>query len=202
MPAHTQTRRAEGRHTDRQTSADNTALGFGPPEFSCLPVAGLPYRMAATVHQTWGRERNFPSHRISCLPERPLASALRRLECLIRSPFIGRTFCRVGCLPARPLASALRRLERLIRSHLYRKLSSAPDTFLLPSRASDLHWTFLSCLSTSAIIYLSPLSCKCSFLLVKGSQMRPQMFFPMSESLSGKREGFQDNATCKREVYC
>ena len=127
--------------------------------------------MVSTVYQTWGRERNFAS-------------------------------CRDGCLPAHPLASALCRLEGLIRSPLYRKLSSAPDTFLLPSRASDLHWTFLSCLSTSAIIYLSPLSCKCSFLLVKGSQMRPQMFFPMSESLSGKREGFQDNATCKREVYC
>ena len=28
------------------------------------------------------------------------------------------------------------------------------------------------------------------------------VFFPMSESPSGKREGFQDNATCKREVYC
>ena len=29
------------------------------------------------------------------------------------------------------------------------------------------------------------------------------MFCPMSESLSGKREGFQDNATHKkREVYC
>ena len=34
---------------------------------------------------------------------------------------------------------------------LYRKLSPVPDTFLLLSRASDLHWTFLSCLSTGAI---------------------------------------------------
>ena len=33
----------------------------------------------------------------------------------------------------------------------YRKLSPVPDTFLLLSRASDLHWTFLSCLSTGAI---------------------------------------------------
>ena len=39
--------------THRRTSADNTALGFGPPEFSCLPVAG-PYRLASIVHQTWG----------------------------------------------------------------------------------------------------------------------------------------------------
>ena len=37
---------------------------------------------------------------------------------------------------------------------LYRKLSPVPDTFLLPSRASDLHWTFLSCLSTGAISIL------------------------------------------------
>ena len=93
------------RHTDRQTSADNTALGFGTPEFSGLPVAGSPYRMASTVHQTWG---NFLSRRIGCLPARPLASALRRL------------------------------------APLHRKLSSAPDTSLLPSRASDLHWTLLS----------------------------------------------------------
>ena len=89
MPAHTNTesRRQTHRHTDRQTSADNIALGFGPPEFSCFPVAGSPYRMASTVHQTWG---NFFSRRIGCLPARPLASALRRLERLIRSPFIGR----------------------------------------------------------------------------------------------------------------
>ena len=31
MPAHTQTRRAEDKHTDRQTSADNIALGFQAP---------------------------------------------------------------------------------------------------------------------------------------------------------------------------
>ena len=88
--------------------------------------------MVSTVHQTWGQERNFPSHR-------------------------------VGCLPARLLALALCRLEHLIHSPLYRKLSSVPDTFLLPSRASDSHWTFLSFLSTGAIINLSPLSCKRSF---------------------------------------
>ena len=50
----TESRRQTHRHTDRQSSADNTALGFGPPEFSCLPVAGSPYRMASIVHQTWG----------------------------------------------------------------------------------------------------------------------------------------------------
>ena len=138
-------------------------LGFRPPEFSCLPVAGSPYRMASTVHQTWG---NFLSRG-------------------------------VGCLPARPLASALRRL-----APLYRKFSSAPDTFLLPSRASDLHWTFLFCLSTGVFIYPFSLSWKCSLSPVKGSRTSPQMFCPMSESLSGKRGGFQDNATRKkREVY-
>ena len=31
MPAHTQTQRAEDKHTDRQTSADNTVLGFRAP---------------------------------------------------------------------------------------------------------------------------------------------------------------------------
>ena len=109
------------------------------PEFSCLPVAGSPYRTASTVHETWGRERNFLSRRIGCLPARPLASALRRLERLIHSPLYRKPSRRVGCLPARPLASALCQL-----ASLYRKLSSAPDTFLLLSRASDLHWTFLS----------------------------------------------------------
>ena len=61
---------------------------------------------------------------------------------------------RAGCLPAHSLASVLCRLERPICSPLYRKLSPAPDTFLLLSRASDLHWTFLSCLSTGAISIL------------------------------------------------
>ena len=81
---------------------------------------------------------------------------------------------------------------------LYRKLSSAPDTFLLLSRASDLHWTFLSCLSTGVFTYPSPLSWKCSLPPVKGSRTSPQMLCPMSESLSGKREGLQENATCKK----
>ena len=53
MPAYTNTE--SRRQTHRQTNvADNIALGFGPPEFSCLLVAGSPYRMASTVHQTWG----------------------------------------------------------------------------------------------------------------------------------------------------
>ena len=118
--------------------------------------------MVSTVHQTWGRERNFLS-------------------------------LRIGCLPARPLASALRRL-----APLYRTLSSAPDTFLLSSRASDLHWTFLFCLSTGVFIYPSPLSWKCSLSPVKGSRTSPQMFCPMSESPGAKRKVFQDNAIRKK----
>ena len=74
--------------TDRQTPADDAALGFGPPESSCLPVAGSPYRVASTAHQTRGRERNFPPCRAGCLPARPPASALRRLERPVRPPFI------------------------------------------------------------------------------------------------------------------
>ena len=37
---------------------------------------------------------------------------------------------------------------------LFRKLSPAPVAFLLLSRASGLHWTFLSCLSTGAVSIL------------------------------------------------
>ena len=81
---------------------------------------------------------------------------------------------------------------------LYRKLSPVTDTFLLHSRASDLHWTFLSCLRTGTIIYPSPLSWKCSLPPVKGSRTSSQMLCPMSESPSGKREGLQDNATHKK----
>ena len=80
----------------------------------------------------------------------------------------------------------------------YRKISPAPDTFLPHSRALDLHWTFLSCLSTGAIINPSPLSWKCSLPLVKGSWTSPQMLCAMSKSQSRKREGLQDNATCKK----
>ena len=107
-------------------------------------------------------------------------------------------FLRAGCLPACSLASVLHWLEHPIHSPFYRKLSPVPDTFLLLSRASNLCWTFLSCLSTSAIIYPSPLSWKCSLSPVKGSLTSPQMLCLMSKSLSGKREGFQDNATHKK----
>ena len=109
------------------------------------------------------------------------------------SPVYRRFSRGLGCLPARPLALALRRL-----APLYRRFFFCPDTSLLPSRASDLHWTLLFCLSTGAFIYPSPLSWECSLSPVKGSWTSPQMFCPMSESLSREREGFQDNAIHKK----
>ena len=77
---------------------------FGPPEFSHLPVAGSPYWIASTVHQTRGRERNFPSSRAGCLPARPLASALHRLECPVCSPVYRKlSSCQIpSCFPAGP----------------------------------------------------------------------------------------------------
>ena len=77
---------------------------FGPPESSCLPVHGLPYRMASTVHQTWNQERNSPIHRAGCLPAHSLASVLRLLERPIRSPFIESfLLCRIpSCFSAGP----------------------------------------------------------------------------------------------------
>ena len=166
MPAHTNTESCRQTQIDKCWPTTQRWV-FGPPESSCLPVHGLPYRMASTVHQTRNQERNSP-------------------------------FRRAGCLPARSLASVLHRLERPIHSPFYRKLSPVPDTFLLLSRASDLHWTFLSCLSTGAIFYPFPLSWKCSLSPVKGSRTSPQLLCLMSESLSGKREGFQDNAIRKK----
>ena len=62
-------------------------------------------------------------------------------------------------------------------------------------------YTGLSCLSTGVIIYPSPLSCKCSLLPVKGSRTSPQMLSLISESPSGKREVFQDNATRKKGKF-
>ena len=132
MPAHTQTRRAEDKHTDRQTSADNIALGFQAPWILLPPSSRftLPNGVPCSPDLGSGEELSFPQSR---LPSSASAG--------------------LSLTPAG-------RLERLIRSPLYRKLSSAPDTFLLPRRASDLPWASLSCLSTGAIIYHSPLSCK------------------------------------------
>ena len=85
---------------------------------------------------------------------------------------------------------------------LYRKLSPAPDTFLFTA-GPRIYTGLLVLPEHRCYIYPSPLSWKCSLSLVKGSRTSPQMLCPMSESLGGKREGFQDNATLKkREVYC
>ncbi|CAN0498624.1 unnamed protein product [Rangifer tarandus platyrhynchus] len=131
-----ESRRQTDRQTDRQMSADNIALGFGPPEYFCLQVAGSPYRMASTVHQTWGNFF-FPQNRLppsasaglgltpagTFNPFPPLYKAFP--ECrlppsasaglgLTPARSLYRKFSRrVGCLPARPLASALRRLAPL-----------------------------------------------------------------------------------------
>ena len=163
MPARTQTRRAEDKHMDRQTSADNTALGFRAPRILSPP--GGRFTLPNGVHRSpdsgSGEELSFQQSR---LPSSAPAG--------------------LGLTPA-GMPSLFPHLQ---------KAFFVPDTFLLPSRASDLHWAFLSCLSTGAIIYFSPLSRKHSFLPVTGSRMSPQMLCPMSKSPSGKREGFQDNS--------
>ena len=141
MPAYTNTE--SGRQTHRQTSADNIALGFRPREFSCLPVADSPYRMASTIHQIWG---NFLSHRIGCLPARPLASALRRLEPLIHSPLYTKPFRRVGCLPACPLASALCQLAPFYRKVFF--LHQIPSCF----PAGPQIYTGLSCSAWAPVL--------------------------------------------------
>ena len=84
---------------------------------------------------------------------------------------------------------------------LYRKLSPAPDTFLLLSRASDLHWTFLSWPELRCYYLAFPSVLEVFSFLVKGSRTSPQMFCSMSESPSGKREGFQGNATRKKGKF-
>ena len=159
---------------DRQISANNTALGFRAPWVFLPP--GTRFTLPNGIH---------------CSPDLGSGEELSFPQSRLPSSVLAG----LGLAPAgtsNPFPT------------LHRKLSSVPDTFLLLSRASDLHRTFPSCLSTSAIIYPSPLSWKCSLPLVKGSRMSPQMLCPMSESPSRKREGLQDNATqlAKREVYC
>ena len=58
------------------------------------------------------------------------------------------------------------------------KLSLTPDTFLPSRRASDLHWTFQTCLSTGAITCPFPLCSKECSSPVKVSWTSPQMFCP------------------------
>ena len=139
---------------------------FEPPEFSCPPVLGSPYRMASTAHQTRVQERNSPSRRAGCLPARSLVSVLHRLERPVRS---------------QPIESFL--------------LRQIPSRF---TAGPQIYTGLLVLPEHRCYIYPSPLSWKCSLLPVKGSQTSPQMLCPMSESLSGKREGFQDNATRKK----
>ena len=116
--------------------------------------------MASTVHQTWGRERNFPAE--SAAPRR------------VRWP--------------RPSAGWPPFIESLL-------LHQIP-----PASQQGLGFTLdFLVLTTGVIIYPSPLSWKCSPSPVKGSQTSPQMLCLMSESPSGKREGFQDNATCNKK---
>ena len=81
---------------------------------------------------------------------------------------------------------------------LYRKLSPMPDAFLLLSRASDLHWTFLSWPELRCYYLAFPSVLEVFSLLVKGSRTSPQMLGPMSKSPSRKREGLQNNATRKK----
>ena len=149
-------------------SADNTVLGFRAP-WVLLPP-GTRFTLPNGVH---------------CSPESESGEELSFPQSRLPSSSLA------------GLGLALAGTSSLLPT-LYRKLSPMPDTFLLLSRASNLRWTFLSCLSTSAIIYPSPLSWKCSLSPVKGSLTSPQMLCLMSKSLSGKREGFQDNATHKK----
>ena len=132
MPAYTHKHRGAETNTRTNIGRQHSCWVFRPPEFSCLPVADSPYRIASTVHQTWGQERNFLFLRISCLPARPLPSALCQLAPLFIESF-----------PAESAASQHVRWPRPYTGWLplnpHRKFSSVPDTFLLPSRASDLH---------------------------------------------------------------
>ena len=66
------------------------------------------------------------------------------------------------------------------------KLSLTPDTFLPSSRASDLHWTFQTCLSTGVITCpFSPLFQRAFFpgqgILVKAPNVLPVVRIPNRE---------------------
>ena len=124
MPALTQTRRAGDKHTDRQTSADNTALGFQAPWIFLPP--GSRFTLPNGVH---------------CSPDLGSGEELSFLQSRLPSS----TLAGLGLAPAGTSSPF---------PTLYRKLSPVPDTFLLLSRASDLHWTLLFCLSTGAISIL------------------------------------------------
>ncbi|CAI9170402.1 unnamed protein product [Rangifer tarandus platyrhynchus] len=105
MPAHTQRRRVEDKHTDRHRPTTQRWV-FGPPEFSCPPGTRftLPNGVHCSLDSGSGEELSFPQRR---LPS---------------SASAGLGLTPAGLTP-------------------YRKLSPVPDTFLLHSRALDLHWT-------------------------------------------------------------
>ena len=108
---------------------------------------------------------------------------------------------RAGCLPACSLASVLHWLERPARSPFIESflLRQIPSCFSAGPRI----YTGLSCPAWAPVLYLSfPSVLEVFSFPSKGIPDKPQMLCPMSESPSGKREGFQDNATRKkREVY-
>ena len=72
MLAHTQTQRAEDKHTDKQTSADNTALGFRAPWVFLPPGTRftLPNGVHCSPDSGSGEELSFPQ---SQLPSSMLA---------------------------------------------------------------------------------------------------------------------------------
>ena len=170
MPAHTQTRRGVDNHTDRQMSADNTALGFWAPS----PLASgyrfiLPNGVHCSPDSGSGEELPFPQSR---LPSSALAG-LGPAPAGTSNPF-----------------------------PLYRKLSPAPDTSLLLSRASDLHGTFLSCLGTGAMSILPLCPGIVLFPRSRDPGRAPKCYARCPNAPAG-REDLHDNETRKgREIYC
>ena len=105
---------------------------------------------------------------------------------------------RAGCLPAHSLASVLCRLECPVRSQPSIEsflLCQMPSCF---SAGPRIYTGLLVLPEHRCYIYPSPLSWKCSLPPVKGSRTSLQMLCPMSESLSRKREGLQNNANRKK----
>ena len=171
MPAHTQTRRAEDKHTDRQTSANNTVLGFRAPWIFLPPSTRftLPNGVHCSPDSGSGEELPFPQSRQPSSALAGLGPALAGTS----NPF-----------------------------PLYRKLSPAPDTFLLLSRAPDLHWPFLSCLSTGAISIL-PL-CPGSVLFPRSRDpgRAPKCYARCPNPWAGREKPSKTMQLAKREVYC
>ena len=85
---------------------------------------------------------------------------------------------------------------------LYRKLSPVADAFLPLSRASDLRWTFLSCLSTGAISIL-PL-CPGSVLFPRSRDpgRAPKCYARCPNPRAGREKASKTMQLAKREAYC